>query len=159
MATHCIILAWRIPWTEEPGRLQSMGSQRLRHDLATEHTTSWQQPADTKHVCYPVKGTSAGPLCPGPSLQGHMFPSLVMAWNLQDPRAFWLNTPPPNITFFLIFTEYSILAWEIPWTEKPSRLHSPWGCKKVRYDLAIKTSMTSQLKQQQHNYSCFTMLG
>ena len=31
MATHSSILAWRIPWTEEPGRLQSMGSQRVRH--------------------------------------------------------------------------------------------------------------------------------
>ena len=32
MATHSTILAWRIPWTEEPGRLQSMGSQSIRHD-------------------------------------------------------------------------------------------------------------------------------
>ena len=32
MATHSSILAWRIPWTEEPGRLQPMGSQRVRHD-------------------------------------------------------------------------------------------------------------------------------
>ena len=32
MATSSSILAWRIPWTEEPGRLQSMGSQRVRHD-------------------------------------------------------------------------------------------------------------------------------
>ena len=32
MATHSSILAWRIPWTEEPGRLQSIGSQRIRHD-------------------------------------------------------------------------------------------------------------------------------
>ena len=32
MATHSSFLAWRIPWTEEPGRLQSMGSQRVRHD-------------------------------------------------------------------------------------------------------------------------------
>ena len=32
MATHSSILAWRIPWTEEPGGLQSMGSQRLRRD-------------------------------------------------------------------------------------------------------------------------------
>ena len=32
MATHSSVLAWRIPWTEEPGRLQSMGSQRVRHD-------------------------------------------------------------------------------------------------------------------------------
>ena len=33
MATHSSILAWRIPWTEELGRLQSMGSQRVRHEL------------------------------------------------------------------------------------------------------------------------------
>ena len=32
MATHFSVLAWRIPWTEEPGRLQSMGSLRVRHD-------------------------------------------------------------------------------------------------------------------------------
>ena len=32
MATHSSILAWRIPWTEEPGGLQSMGSQKVGHD-------------------------------------------------------------------------------------------------------------------------------
>ena len=32
MATHSSILAWRIPWTEEPGRLQSIGSQRVGHN-------------------------------------------------------------------------------------------------------------------------------
>ena len=32
MATHSSILAWRIPWAEEPGRLQSMGSQRVERD-------------------------------------------------------------------------------------------------------------------------------
>ena len=32
MATHSSILAWRIPWTEEPGGLQPVGSQRVRHD-------------------------------------------------------------------------------------------------------------------------------
>ena len=32
MATHSSILAWRIPWTEEPGRLKSMGLQRVGHD-------------------------------------------------------------------------------------------------------------------------------
>ena len=34
MVTHSSILAWEIPWTEEPGGLQSMGSQRVGHDLA-----------------------------------------------------------------------------------------------------------------------------
>ena len=32
MATHPSVLAWRIPWTEEPGGLQSMGSQKVGHD-------------------------------------------------------------------------------------------------------------------------------
>ena len=36
MAPHSSTLAWKIPWTEEPGRLQSMGSQRVRHDLVTK---------------------------------------------------------------------------------------------------------------------------
>ena len=36
MATHSSILAWRIPRTEESGRLQSMALQRVRHDLATQ---------------------------------------------------------------------------------------------------------------------------
>ena len=41
MATHFSILAWKIPWTEEPGRLQSMGLQRVGHDSiynSTSHT-------------------------------------------------------------------------------------------------------------------------
>ena len=39
MATHSSILSWRIPWTEEPGKLQSMGSQRVGHDWATNTHT------------------------------------------------------------------------------------------------------------------------
>ena len=40
MATHSSTLAWKIPWTEEPGRLQSMGSQRVGHDWATSLSLS-----------------------------------------------------------------------------------------------------------------------
>ena len=45
MATHSNILARIIPWTEEPGGLQSMGSQRVGHDLATEQQQMqiWQE--------------------------------------------------------------------------------------------------------------------
>ena len=38
MATHSSILAWEIPWTEEPGGLQSTGSQRVRHDFTFTFT-------------------------------------------------------------------------------------------------------------------------
>ena len=41
MATHCNILAWKIPWTEEHGRLQSTGSRRVRHDWA-QHSTKYR---------------------------------------------------------------------------------------------------------------------
>ena len=44
MATRSSTLAWRIPWTEEPGKLQSMGPQRVGHDYATNfhfHKHSW----------------------------------------------------------------------------------------------------------------------
>ena len=37
MATHFSILAWEIPWTEDLGGLEFTGSQRVGHDLATEH--------------------------------------------------------------------------------------------------------------------------
>ena len=37
MATHSSVLAWKIPWTEDPGRLQSTGSRKVRHDRMTSH--------------------------------------------------------------------------------------------------------------------------
>ena len=52
MATHSRILAWRIPWTEEPGRLQSMGSHRIRHDrrdLGDSHIVSLEIGSETSN--------------------------------------------------------------------------------------------------------------
>ena len=51
MATHFSILAWKIPWMEEPGRLQFMGPQRVGHDWVTSLTRSlriWNTDADSK---------------------------------------------------------------------------------------------------------------
>ena len=47
-ATHSNILAWRIPWTEEPGGLQSMGSQGVRQDLAAKQ--QWQSSGKSTNV-------------------------------------------------------------------------------------------------------------
>ena len=41
MAVHSSILAWKIPWMEGPGRIQSVGLQRVRHDLLTENGRGW----------------------------------------------------------------------------------------------------------------------
>ena len=55
MAIHSSILAWKIPWTEEPGRLQSMRLQRVGEDLATKqqhqslHVTMWLQQLQVSH--------------------------------------------------------------------------------------------------------------
>ena len=49
MATHSSILAWRIPWMEEPGRLQSMGSLRAGHDLS-DFTFTFHFPALEKEM-------------------------------------------------------------------------------------------------------------
>ena len=43
MATHCSILVWRIPWAEEPGGLQFMGSQRVGHGWATHTHTFYSK--------------------------------------------------------------------------------------------------------------------
>ena len=42
MAIHSSTIAWKIPWTEEPGRLQSTGSQRVRHDWVTSLSQIWR---------------------------------------------------------------------------------------------------------------------
>ena len=57
MATHSSILAWRIPWAEEPGELQSMGLQRAGHDWATKHTI-WAV------VVLAPRGCSRAEMCP-----------------------------------------------------------------------------------------------
>ena len=51
MATHSSILAWSIPWTEEPGRLQSIGSQRVGHDWATNIFTFCFHVRFTRPTC------------------------------------------------------------------------------------------------------------
>ena len=55
MATHSCILAWRMPWTEEPGRLQTMALQRVEHDrvhsTARQHGTESVKVSRLRGVC------------------------------------------------------------------------------------------------------------
>ena len=50
MATHSSILAWKISWIEEPGRLQSMGSHRVEHNWATKYTYTHAHTQCSEHV-------------------------------------------------------------------------------------------------------------
>ena len=66
MATHSSILAWKIPWTEEPGRLQSMGSRRVGHDWATSLSlftfTHWRRKWQPTPVFLPEESQGRGSL-------------------------------------------------------------------------------------------------
>ena len=58
MAAHTFVLAWEIPWTEEPGGLQSVGSQRLEYDLVTKPAAS---PARRSRMGLPHGGLASVP--------------------------------------------------------------------------------------------------
>ena len=85
MASHSSILAWGIPRTEKPGGLQSMGSQRVRHDLVTKHHHHpeqgflWLHFTNRLRESFPLSGkgkalsrtqvrSSPGALCPSQNL-------------------------------------------------------------------------------------------
>ena len=74
MATHSSILAWRFPWTEEPGGLQSMGSQRVGQDWAAEHPAPRKQRVfilawEAHHVLHLIPHDSGSWGFPDTSLQ------------------------------------------------------------------------------------------
>ena len=86
-ATHSSILAWKIPWTEEPSGLQSEGSQRVRHDWTTEHVhvrealhrvhvnDSGCGPPTFSSPCFFVPGRQAQPLIHQiPPVHSELFP-------------------------------------------------------------------------------------
>ena len=55
MATHSSTLAWRIPWTEEPGRLQSMGLQRVGHDWVILQVILYLNPTVNPTIMFLLK--------------------------------------------------------------------------------------------------------
>ena len=135
MATHCGILAWRIPWTEELGRLQSVGLQRVRHDWSDlAHSTGsweggvfWTLLGDTPHVL------GVGSVLPG-------IPTVCPSWNLTNifERFLFLSSffdqKLPN---WKLVSELVFLPAESPWTEEPGRLQS-MGSQRVGHDWVTK---------------------
>ena len=64
MAIHSNILAWKIPWKEEPDRLQSMGSQRVRHDLVTKSPPALTQEGPAFATAVPLGAIAHHPDLP-----------------------------------------------------------------------------------------------
>ena len=105
MATHCSILAWKITWMEKPGRLKSMGLQRV---TATQ-LSDWHF-----HFHLPKKGASlvAQTVKNPPAVQEMQVQSVGREDPLEKEVA----------------THSYILAWEISWTEPPGGLQ---GCNEL----------------------------
>ena len=77
MATHCSILAWRIPWTEETGGLQSMRSQRVRHNLLTENKK--RDPRELPQpFCLPYEDRARRQLSMNQEAGPHQTPNLLI---------------------------------------------------------------------------------
>ena len=111
MTTQSSFLAWRMPWTEKPGRLQSIGLQRVGHDWS-----NWVP----MHVCL-----GGGFPC------GSVVKHLPVMQEMQELWVWWFSQKDPLEEGMT--THSSFLAWRMPWTEKPGRLQSI-GLQRVGHD-------------------------
>ena len=121
MAPHSSTLAWKIPWMEEPGRLRSMGSLRVRHDWATSLTFHF-------HAFGEGNGNPLQCSC------------------LENPRgrgAWWADVYGVTQSWTRLkwmAPHSSTLAWKIPWMEESGRLRS-MGSLRVGHDWATSLSL------------------
>ena len=134
MAPHSSTLAWKIPWTEESGRLQSTWSQRVGHDWVTSlHCLSsrFMSTVWTSLVAQTVKHLST------------MWETRVRALGWEDPLEKEMAI------------HFSTIAWEIPWTEEPGRLQS-MGLQRVRHDWVTSLSLSGRYYKCQNNHQIQT---
>ena len=142
MATHSSILAWRIPWMEEPGRLQATGSQRVGHDWATSPhlmiklwNTIWPLKAEKDQNIEKDLQSRTGNLC--------------IKWGF--PVGSVAKNPPARRCGF--YPWVGKIPWRRAWQPTPVFLpgkshrqrslvgYSPWG---------LKESKTKQLSMHEH---------
>ena len=118
MATHSSILAWSIPWTEEPGGLQSIGSQRIRHERSNWACTCPRrspQSTEQSSLCYAVLYRRS-PVCCFLSLLSPLF--LISSCQEQEE---WQATPRTEIIEMGCFhmmkgiIYYPLLIWIVFW--------------------------------------------
>ena len=124
MTTHSSILAWRIPWTEEPGGLQSVGCKES--DMTEQLGTA-------QHTC--STGFPGGLVVKNPSSYQETQETQVRSLDWEDPLVEGMAI------------HSSILAWEIPWTEEPGRLQS-MGWQRVGDDLSTKPPPPALILQE-----------
>ena len=147
MAPHSSTLAWQIPWTQEPGRLQSMGSLRVGHNWATSlslftflHWRRKWQPTPVVCLENPRDGGAWWAAVYGVAQSRTRLKQLsssssssLICWGFpggSDGKASACNVGDLGLIprsgrcpwRRKLATHFSTLAWKIPWTEEPSRL-------------------------------------
>ena len=103
MATHSSILAWKIPWMEEPSRLQSVGSQRVRHDSVRIRSDQISRSVVSDSL-RPHESQHASPPCPSPTPGVHWDSrELCLPWN-------YLSTLKTTVKKFAILTIFKCFS-------------------------------------------------
>ena len=136
MVIHSSALAWRVPWTEKPGRLQSMGSQnrmQLSNFTFTFHFHALEKEMATHSSVLawriPGMGDPGGLLSMGLHRVGHDWSDLAAAAVQETVQSLGQEDPLEKE----MANHSSILAWKIPWMEEPGRL-AVHGSQKVRHN-------------------------
>ena len=128
MAPHSSTLAWKIPWTEEPGGLQSMGSLRVGHDSATSLSLStfmhWERQWHPTPVFLPGESQGRGSLV-GCSPWGHTDPialRTIPLVTLCANKDSW-----PWLSASACMHSHSVMSNSVrPHRQQPTRLPHPW---------------------------------
>ena len=126
MANHFNIVAWKIPWTEEPGGLQSMGLQRVRHDWATEQQQpTWLQGRNASAAealpLYREQSPETQEGCVGPH-----FWEMLMGFH-----TLFLGGEHPLYSVYNLKSNFLELCWKIiklydtvsPWIRRENKSH------------------------------------
>ena len=130
MATHSSTLAWEIPWMEEPGRLQSIGLQRVGHDFTFTfnfHFHALEKEMETHSGVLAWRSPGTGEPGGLPSKRGRTESDTTEATQQQQQQK------QAGIMEKAMAPHSSTLAWEIPWMEEPGRLQS-MGSLRVGHD-------------------------
>ena len=143
MATHFSILAWRIPWTEEPGGIQSMGLHRVRHDwsdLACTHDLLIPR----ENICTPPNISCISCL----ALLSHLFHSMVGPRSKNHAKV-WRQKIKTEGMLSIEDRVLKKLRSQGTWSE-------PWlRCESLDFSLSLRvnlrTALESPASSEQHN--------